>query len=76
MLMYTKGREGDFGMEGGREKFDTVGGRIFHLTGRIPLSGEEVATDTIRLTVLEADERKISKVRIARLAEKTEEPGE
>ncbi len=67
--------EEHFGIEVEREKFDTVGGLIFHLTGRIPAVGEEVETDTIRLTVLEADERKISKVRITRLAEKTEEPG-
>ncbi len=67
--------EEHFGIEVEREKFDTVGGLIFHLTGRIPAVGEEVETDTIRLAVLEADERKISKVRITRLAEKTEEPG-
>ncbi len=67
--------EEHFGIEVEREKFDTVGGLIFHLTGRIPAIGEEVETDTIRLTVLEADERKISKVRITR-EEKTEEPGE
>ena len=55
-----------------RDKFDTVGGLIFHLTGRIPRAGEEVSNHRINLTVLAADERKISKVRI-RLLEKTEE---
>ena len=65
-----------FGIEIEREKFDTVGGLIFHLTGRIPQVGEEVETGDIRLTVLEADERKISKVRITRVPEKTEEPEE
>jgi CBS domain containing-hemolysin-like protein len=65
-----------FGIEIEREKFDTVGGLIFHLTGRIPRAGEEVETGDIRLTVLEADERKISKVRITRVPEKTEEPEE
>ncbi len=68
--------EEHFGIEVEREKFDTVGGLIFHLIGRIPAIGEEVTTDAIRLTVLEADERKISKVRISRTAEKTEDPGE
>lgn len=68
--------EGHFGIEVEREKFDTVGGLIFHLTGRIPAIGEEVSTDAIRLAVLEADERKITKVRITRNVEKTEEPGE
>ena len=65
-----------FGIEIEREKFDTVGGLIFHLTGRIPRAGEEVETGDICLTVLEADERKISKVRITRTPEKTEEPEE
>jgi CBS domain containing-hemolysin-like protein len=64
--------EAHFGIEIEREKFDTVGGLIFHLTGRIPAVGEEVENGTIRLTVLEADARKISKVRITRLAKKAE----
>src|SRR5512136_445541 len=41
-----------------REKFDTVGGLIFFLTGRIPLAGEETETENLRLTVLDADERR------------------
>ena len=49
-----------------RDKFETVGGLIFHLTGRIPSAGEVVASDTLVLTVLEADERRISRVRIVR----------
>jgi CBS domain containing-hemolysin-like protein len=65
--------EEHFGIEIEREKFDTVGGLIFHLTGRIPAVGEEVENHAIRLTVLEADERKISKVRITRLPKKVEE---
>jgi CBS domain containing-hemolysin-like protein len=49
-----------------REKFETVGGLIFHLTGRIPLVGEVVQSDSLVMTVLEADERRISKVRIVK----------
>jgi CBS domain containing-hemolysin-like protein len=49
-----------------RDKFETVGGLIFHLTGRIPSAGEVVISDTLVLTVLEADERRISRVRIVR----------
>jgi CBS domain containing-hemolysin-like protein len=64
--------EAHFGIEIEREKFDTVGGLIFHLTGRIPAVAEEVENGTIRLKVLEADARKISKVRITRLAKKAE----
>jgi CBS domain containing-hemolysin-like protein len=68
--------EEHFEIEIEREKFDTVGGLIFHLTGRIPAVGEEVENGVIRLTVLEADERRIGKVRITRIAEKAEEPEE
>lgn len=49
-----------------RDKFETVGGLIFHLTGRIPSAGEVIESDTLVLTVLEADERRIAKVHIAR----------
>ncbi|MCM2360053.1 MAG: hemolysin family protein [Geobacteraceae bacterium] len=65
-----------FGIEVEREKFDTVGGLIFHLTGRIPRAGEEVETDTLRLVVQDADARRIGKVRITRRPEKSEEPEE
>ncbi len=68
--------EEHFGIEIEREKFDTVGGLIFHLTGRIPAVGEEVAGGAILLTVLEADQRRIGKVRITRRAEEVEEAGE
>ncbi|HEX9023303.1 MAG TPA: hemolysin family protein [Geobacteraceae bacterium] len=64
--------EEHFGIEIEREKFDTVGGLIFHLTGRIPAVGEKVENGAIRLTVLEADERRIGKVRINRLAKDIE----
>ncbi len=65
--------EGHFDIAIEREKFDTVGGLLFHLTGRIPAVGEEVESDTIRFTVLEADERRVSKVRISRVFPATEE---
>ncbi len=47
-----------------RDKFDTVAGLIFHLIGRIPEMGEEVESPPLLMTILEADERKIRKVRI------------
>ena len=58
--------EEHFDIEVEREKFETVGGLIFHLTGRIPSAGEVIESDTLVLTVLEADERRIAKVRVAR----------
>lgn len=55
-----------FAIQVERDKFDTVGGLIFHLTGRIPESGEVVEYETIRMTVVAADERRIIRVRIMR----------
>ncbi len=66
--------EGHFGITVEREKFDTVGGLIFHLLGRIPATGEEVACNGLLLTVLDADERRISKVRVVRRSVAEEAP--
>lgn len=52
-----------------KDNFETVGGLIFHLTGRIPLAGEVIESETLVLAVLEADERRIAKVHIARKEE-------
>lgn len=64
--------EEHFGIEVERDMFDTVGGLIFHLTGRIPRAGEEIDTHDLHMTILDADERKIRSVRITR-SEKIEE---
>lgn len=55
-----------FGVEIERDKFDSVGGLIFHLSGKISAIGDIIETGQLQLTVLDADERKIKKVRIAR----------
>lgn len=68
--------EEHFGIEVEREMFDTVGGLIFHLTGRIPRVGEEISMGDIQMTILDADERKIRRVRIERLKETGEGAGE
>ena len=65
--------EEHFGIEIEREKFDTVAGLIFHLTGRIPKVGEEIENGTLRMTVLEGGERNIRKVRVIRLSRASEE---
>lgn len=65
--------EEHFGIRIEKDKFDTVGGLAFHLTGRIPASGEIVTSDDLRITVLEADERRVIRVRVERL---DESPGE
>jgi len=56
-----------FDVEIERDMFDTVGGLIFHLTGRISSIGDVIDSEELQLTVLDADERKIKKVKIARI---------
>jgi CBS domain containing-hemolysin-like protein len=65
--------EEHFGIKIERDKFDTVGGLAFHLTGRIPESGEVVISENLMITILEADERRVIKMRIERLPDT---PGE
>lgn len=47
-----------------KEKFDTVGGYLFHLLGHVPVVGEEIQDNNLSITVLKADERKIDQVRV------------
>jgi CBS domain containing-hemolysin-like protein len=63
-----------FSIEVERDKFDTVAGLIFHLIGRIPRVGEEVVTGQLLMTILDADARKIRKVRIIERQEPSETP--
>jgi magnesium and cobalt transporter len=53
-----------FEIEIPREKFDTIGGYVFHLLGHVPSAGEEVHADHLLMTVVDADERKIRKIRV------------
>lgn len=55
-----------FDIEISRDKFDTVGGYLFHLLGNVPQQGEKIHADNLILTVVESDERKIRKVRVWR----------
>lgn len=56
--------EEHFGIRIERDKFDTVGGLVFHLTGRIPTGDEVITADALRITVLDADERRVIRLRI------------
>lgn len=62
--------EDHFDLEIERDKFDTVGGLIFHLTGKIPSRGDVIENEGLCFTILDADERKIKKICINR-AEQT-----
>lgn len=47
-----------------KEQFDTVGGYLAHLAGHVPRVGETIRDGKLEMTVVEGDERKISRVRI------------
>lgn len=49
------------------EDYDTIGGFVYAQLGRIPKKRDVVAWKQLRLTVLEADKRRIHKIRIETL---------
>ena len=46
--------------------FDTVGGFVFHVLGRVPREGDTVTHGTIKLTVLEASDRQATRLLLER----------
>jgi CBS domain containing-hemolysin-like protein len=46
------------------EDFDTVGGFVYHELGRIPLAGDEVQSDGLRMKVLSVVGRRIKKIQV------------
>ena len=52
----------DLNIEG--EDFDTVGGFVYHQLGKIPVVGDEVQADGLRLRVLSVLGRRIKKIRV------------
>jgi Mg2+/Co2+ transporter CorC len=61
--------ESHFGIKIERDNFDTMGGLLFHVTGRIPATGEVVMVENLVITVLEADERRVVRLRVEKLME-------
>jgi putative hemolysin len=45
-----------------QDEYDTVGGLVFHRIGRVPLPGDHVDVDGLRLTVETTDGRRVGKV--------------
>jgi CBS domain containing-hemolysin-like protein len=56
------------GVEIEREGFETVGGFLMHHIGRVPAAGEKFDVDGLSVEVLDAERRRINKVRICRHA--------
>lgn len=53
-----------FKMEIPKEKFETVGGLVTFLTGRVPKNGEEVSFENLRFVIESADEKKVHRVKV------------
>ncbi|MDT8389081.1 MAG: hemolysin family protein [Lentisphaeria bacterium] len=49
------------------EDFDTLGGYLSFILGHIPLIGEKVRTQDLDVEILDADERRIKKVRLTKV---------
>jgi putative hemolysin len=48
------------------EEYDTVGGLVYHRIGGVPVPGDEVQVDGLRLTVETTDGRRVGKVMVVR----------
>ncbi|MDX1968234.1 MAG: hemolysin family protein [Planctomycetaceae bacterium] len=53
----------DYGLPDDQE-FDTIGGFVFTLAGRIPMVGETIRFRQLLFTILAADRRKVTRIRI------------
>ncbi len=56
------------------EDFDTVAGLVFSELGYIPAAGESLDAHGVRFSVLQAEERKITRLRVEKLAGDAVEP--
>ena len=50
-----------------RDSFDSVGGLVFHLTGKIPTAGDTIEGSGLSMKIIDADLRRVKKVGITLL---------
>jgi CBS domain containing-hemolysin-like protein len=55
------------------EGFETVGGYLLTRVGRVPLAGESFEFDGLHIDVLEAERRRVTRVRVRRVEHEPEE---
>jgi hypothetical protein len=46
------------------ESYDTLGGYVFSKLGRVPVAGESFVEDNVKIEVLQADDRRVIRVRL------------
>jgi CBS domain containing-hemolysin-like protein len=51
------------------EDYDTIGGYIAAESGRIPQKGEKIETDLIRVEIMEAEPRRVQKLKLAKVCQ-------
>ncbi len=56
-----------------KSEFDSLGGMLVHLAGRVPAIGETLMTGAYRIVVLDADERRVRRVEMLKIDETTDE---
>ena len=49
------------------EDYETIGGLLFTMMGRVPEKGEQYDLNGVRFTILEADERRINRVKVTKV---------
>lgn len=64
-----------FGLKVPEGQFETLGGFIFYLIKKIPVVGEAITCENLKITIEAADERSIKKVRIKRTGETISQVG-
>jgi CBS domain containing-hemolysin-like protein len=57
--------EDRFGISVPREGYDTLGGFIIHLLGKVPRKGEEILYEGFRMRIVGGDEKRITRVLVA-----------
>lgn len=54
------------------DEYNSIGGFIVHNLGRLAKVGDEIEAESLRLTVIDASERRIGRVKLTRLDDNTE----
>ncbi len=65
--------EDHFGVSVPRDGYDTLGGFIIHLLGKVPLKGEEIFYEGFRMRIVGGDEKRITRVLVAPAGEEQPE---
>jgi CBS domain containing-hemolysin-like protein len=61
--------EEHFNIQIERDNFDSVGGLVFHLTGKVPMIGDTIEGAGLHLKIVEADLRRVIKVVITLMSD-------